>query len=118
MCIRDSYESLGRLYRGIICSDLRQYVMLGDASSMTDDLKYNPDLAPNEKTGTESGKLDDRLIFTEENAGHEFAAIQGLAAAARVLKGYNDDLADRCLKAATELYDVEREISGRNSSGK
>jgi hypothetical protein len=85
---------------------------------MTDDLKYNPALAENEKTGTESGKTDDRWVFTEENAGHEFAAIQALAAAARVLKGYNDDLAARCLKAATELYDVERQISGRNSSGK
>jgi len=92
--------------------------MLGDASSMTDGLKYNPALGINEKTGTESGKTDDRWVFTEENAGHEYTAIQGLAAAARVLKGYNDDLAARCLKAATELYDVERQVLGRNSSGK
>ncbi|HSO88876.1 MAG TPA: glycoside hydrolase family 9 protein [Draconibacterium sp.] len=118
LSILGGYENLGRLYRGIICNDLRQYVMLGDASSMTDGLKYNPALGINEKTGTESGKTDDRWVFTEENAGHEYAAIQGLAAAARVLKGYNDNLAARCLKAATELYDVERQISGRNSSGK
>jgi endoglucanase len=75
-------------------------------------------LGINEKTGTESGKTDDRWVFTQENAGHEYTAIQGLAAAARVLKGYNDDLAARCLKAATELYDVERQVSGRSSSGK
>jgi len=118
LTILGGYENMGRLYRGIICNSLRQYVLLGDASSMTDDLKYNPALAENEKTGTESGKTDDRWVFTEENAGHEFAAIQALAAAARALKGYNDDLAARCLKAATELYDVERQISGRNSSGK
>lgn len=118
LTILGGYESLGRLYRGIICSDLRQYVMLGDASSMTDDLKYNPALAANEKTGTESGKLDDRLVFTEENAGREFVAIQALAAAARVLKGYNDGLAMRCLKAATDLYNEDRQISGRSSSGK
>lgn len=118
LTILGGYENMGRLYRGIICNTLRQYVLLGDASSMTDDLKYNPALAENEKTGTESGKTDDRWVFTEENAGHEFAAIQALAAAARVLKGYNDDLAARCLKAATELYNVERQISGRNSSGK
>jgi hypothetical protein len=85
---------------------------------MTDGLKHNPALGINEKTGTESGKTDDRWVFTEENAGHEYTAIQGLAAAARVLKGYNDDLAARCLKAATELYDVERQVSGRSSSGK
>jgi hypothetical protein len=118
LTILGGYENMGRLYRGIICNNLRQYVMLGDASSMTDDLKYNPALAENEKTGTESGKPDDRWVFTEENAGHEYAAIQALAAAARVLKGYNDDLAARCLTAATELYDVERQVSGRNSSGK
>ena len=118
LSILGGYENLGRLYRGIICNDLRQYVLLGDASSMTDGLKYNPALGVNEKTGTESGKTDDRWVFTQENAGHEYTAIQGLAAAARVLKGYNDDLAARCLKAATELYDVERQVSGRSSSGK
>jgi hypothetical protein len=118
LTILGGYENMGRLYRGIICNTLRQYVLLGDASSMTDGLKYNPTLAENEKTGTESGKTDDRWVFTEENAGHEFEAIRALAAAARVLKGYNDDLASRCLKAATELYDLERQVSGRNSSGK
>ena len=118
LTILGGYENMGRLYRGIICNSLRQYVLLGDASSMTDDLKYNPELAANEKTGTESGKPDDRWVFTEENAGHEFAAIQALAAAARVLKGYNDDLATRCLKAAIELYDVERNAAGRSSSEK
>ena len=33
------YRALGRLYRGIICNDLRQYVLLGDAGSMTDNVK-------------------------------------------------------------------------------
>ena len=41
---------------------------------------------PNERTGTESGKPDDRLLFTEENATHEYKAIAALAAAGRVLK--------------------------------
>lgn len=118
LTILGGYENMGRLYRGIICNNLRQYVMLGDASSMTDGLKYNPKLGEKERTGTESGIPDDRWVFTEENAGHEYSAIQGLAAAARVLKGYNDDLAARCLKAATALYDVPREDSRRSSSGK
>lgn len=118
LTILGGYENLGRLYRGIIENDLRQYVLLGDGSTMTDGLKYNPKLSVNEKTGTESGKTDDRWVFTQENAGNEYAAIQGLAAAARVLKGYNDNLAGRCRIAATELYNVERQISGRNSSGK
>ena len=38
--------------------------------------------------------------------------------AARVLKGYNDDLAVRCLKAAIELYDMDREVNRRGSSSK
>ncbi|MCF6356980.1 MAG: glycoside hydrolase family 9 protein [Draconibacterium sp.] len=83
--------------------------MLGDATSMTDDLKYNPALVENEKTGTESGKLDDRLVFTESHAGHEYKAIEGLAAAARVLEGYNNELATRCLNTAMVLYDQKRD---------
>ena len=112
------YENLGRLYRGIICSDLRQYVLLGDATSMTDDLKYNPQLSENERTATESGILDDRLVFTEENPRHEYSAIQGLAAAARVLKGYNNELAEHCLLTAIELYEQKREISDGDYAAK
>lgn len=118
LTILGAYENLGRLYRGIICSDLRQYVMLGDATSMTDDLKYNPTLGEDEKTGTESGKPDDRLVFTEENARHEFSAIQALAAAARVLKNYDENLANRCLQAAIELYEQKRELRGGDYSAK
>ncbi|MQY78073.1 MAG: glycoside hydrolase [Bacteroidetes bacterium] len=118
LSILGGYENLGRLYNGIICNNLRQYVLLGDASSMTDDLKYNPALAENEKTGMESGKLDDRLVFTEENAGNEFTAIQALTAAARILKGYNNELADRSLKAAAELYEMKRELRGGDYASK
>ncbi len=118
LTILGGYENMGRLYRGIICNSLRQYVLLGDASSMTDGLKYNPGLAKKEKTGTESGKTDDRWVFTGENAGQEYSAIQGLAAAARVLKGYNDDLAGRSLKAAIELYNIPRSASRWSNSGK
>ena len=35
-----------------------------------------------------------------------------------ILKGYNDDLAERCLNAATELYETQGELSQRGSSGK
>ena len=35
------YKNLGRLYRGIIEADKRQYVMLGDGSTMTDGLFYD-----------------------------------------------------------------------------
>jgi hypothetical protein len=118
LSILGGYQNLGRLYRGIICNDLRQYVMLGDAAAMTDGLKYNPGLAKNERTGTESAKHDDRWVFTEEHPGHEYTAIQALAAAARVLKGYNDTLAQQCLQAAEELYAMDRDNSNRWATSK
>lgn len=118
LSILGGYQNLGRLYRGIICNNLRQYVMLGDAAAMTDGLKFNPELGENERTGTESGKTDDRWVFTEEHPGHEYTAIQALAAASRVLKGFNDTLAQQCLQAAVELYDMERDMSNRWASSR
>jgi hypothetical protein len=43
-------------------------------------------------------------VFTEENARRELQTAGALAATARALKGYNDDLAARSLKAAQEIY--------------
>lgn len=118
LTILGGYENLGRIYRGIICNSLRQYVLLGDASAMTDGLKYNAALKANEKTGIESGKTDDRWVFTEQNIRRELTTVEGLAAAARVLKDYNDDLAGRCLKAAEEIYNQPRELRGGDYSAR
>ena len=104
LTILGGYESLGRLYRGIICNHLRQYVMLGDGAAMTDGLKYSPLLKEGEKTGSESWKSDDRWVFTEVNPGRELEVVRALAAASRVMKGYDDGLSVRALKAAEELY--------------
>jgi hypothetical protein len=84
-----AYRSLGRLYRGIICNDLRQYVLLGDAAAMTDGL---------------AGNADDRWVFTENNPSRELSAAAGLAAAARVLKGFNDTLSVQSLDAARAIF--------------
>ena len=84
-----SYQALGRLYRGIICSTLRQYAMLGDAAAMTDGI---------------SGDADDRWIFTEDNPMRALSTAAQLAGAARVLRGFNDVLAGECLDIAEELY--------------
>ena len=118
LTILAGYENLGRLYRGIICNNLRQYVLLGDARSMTDGLKYNPALSENEKNGIESGKADDRWVFTEENPARELGVVKALAAASRVLAKYDENLAKRCLTAATELYNSSGEISPRLASAK
>ncbi len=87
--ILGGYRSLGRLYRGIICSDLRQYVMLGDAASMTDNIP---------------GNGDDRWVFTEENPRRELQVIPALAAASRVLKSHNPELAEEALATARVLW--------------
>jgi len=85
------YRALGRLYRGIICNDLRQYVLLGDSAAMTDGIK---------------GNADDRWVFTENNPPRELTTAAHLAAAARTLKGFNDTLSLQALNAARELFDI------------
>ena len=85
-----SYQALGRLYRGIICNSLRQYVLLGDAAAMTDGI---------------SGNDDDRWIFTEDNPFRALSSAASLAGVARVLRGYNDELAKECLDIAVAVYE-------------
>ena len=104
LSIVGGYKSLGRLYRGIICRDLRQYVLLGDGAAMTDNLRYNPALGYNERTGTESGRPDDQWVFTEQNPAREVEVARALAAAARVMRGFNDTLALQSLNAAEAIY--------------
>lgn len=86
-----AYKTLGRLYRGIICGDLRQYVLLGDSAAMTDGVV---------------GNADDRWVFTEDNPARELTTAAQLAASARVMRGFNDALAADALAAARELYAV------------
>ena len=95
------YRALGRLYRGIICNDLRQYVMLGDASAMTDNTP---------------GNGDDRWVFTEENPMRELTTAAHLAAASRVLKGFNDTLSVQSLDVARALFDRTSETEMSKSA--
>lgn len=98
------YNALGRLYRGIICPTLRQYVMLGDAASMTDNLVYDPRLDTGSTTLGHSGIADDRWVFTEENPRRELEVAGGLASASRALKTYNPALSQRCLQIAELIW--------------
>ena len=105
LTIIGGYDGLGRLYRGIICPTLRQYIMLGDAASMTDNLIYDPELDSGIVSGNRSGIADDRWVFTEENPFRELRVAAGLASASRALKTYNPELAQRCLIIAEKLWD-------------
>ena len=101
------YRSLGRFYRGIIVPTLRQYTHLGEFSSQTDNVVFDPKTAPKNPPAVGvgiPGSPDDRWVFTEQNPRRELNTAVGLAAAARVLKGYNDPLAAECLQVAEEVW--------------
>ena len=102
LSIVGGYESMGRLYRGMQEATLEQYVHLGDAATITDNLVYKA----NEKDPVLGRPLpnDDRWVFTEENPRRELSVAQMLAAAGRVLKDFNPELSGKCLKIAEELY--------------
>ena len=103
--ILGGYSSTGMHYRGIICPTKRQYVMLGDAASMTDNLQYDPSLAIGEAEAHRSGVFDDRWVFTQENPRRQLGVAAALANAARVLKEYNPELADESLATAKALWE-------------
>ena len=84
-----SYQALGRLYRGIICNNLRQYALLGDAAAMTDGVPGND---------------VDRWIFTEDNPMRSISTAAQLAGAARVLKDFNPQLSKECIDIATTIF--------------
>ncbi|MEJ5351845.1 MAG: glycoside hydrolase family 9 protein [Melioribacteraceae bacterium] len=111
LSIINAYESMGRLYRGIICQSLKQYVHLGDASTMTDNFLYKE----NEFNPITNKKLlnDDRFVFTEINPPRELYTSQALAAAYRVLKNYNSELSEKCLKTAEELFNKNSKENDR-----
>jgi len=102
--IVNGYQSLGRLYRGIICNDLRQYVLLGDGSVMTDNIIYNEEKMEGipDWFGQQN---DDRWVFTEINPRRELQVCAYLAAASRTLEGYNDTLARQSLEIAVVLWE-------------
>lgn len=106
-----AYQSMGRLYRGIIVPTLRQYVMGGDFAGQTDNLIYDPRLDLMARTASHSGLADDRWVFTEDNPAREFDAIANLAAAVAPMRGYNDALAKDTLAAAAALWTVERPVA-------
>ncbi len=105
LSVLGGYRSLGRLYRGIICSDLRQYVLLGDGVNMTDNLVYDG----------AAKKMHDRWVFTEENPERALYVAGGLAAASRVLRKSNPSLASECLATAQALWNNERDKVKRSS---
>ena len=100
-------KAVGHPFLGIIEPNLREYTHLGDAASQTDGRIYSSKLGPLEVEGSFSGVPDDRWAFTAKSARLQYGAAASLAAAARVLQGWDDALAKECLSAAIKLWDDE-----------
>ncbi|UCE06801.1 MAG: glycoside hydrolase family 9 protein [bacterium] len=99
LSVLGGYRALGRLYRGIICSDLRQYILLGDGANMTDNVIYD----------SRKSKMDDRRVFTEDNPDRALYVAVGLAAASRALRFTNPTLSKECLETALALWNSEKD---------
>ncbi len=98
-------EQIGHMASTLSNSVLDNYHHLGDAASITDGLHYDPSLKPYEVSadGKRSGTPDDMWAFTTRNPSLDLQAAGVFTSAARVLRGYNDALADRAQKQADRL---------------
>jgi endoglucanase len=110
-------ENIGHPVRGIIVPNLHQYHHLGDASTETDNLPYNPNLKPYETDGKSSGTLDDRWAFTNRSSFLDYQTAATLASASRALRGYNDELANKSLTYSKRLLEeADEAMKNPNSS--
>jgi hypothetical protein len=101
------FKNIGFAVRGINFPSLYQYHHLGDASTITDNLLYNPKLKPYETDGLTSGTMDDRWVFTTKIPFINYSCIAALAAASRALQDYNKPLSEESLSYAINAWDEE-----------
>jgi endoglucanase len=104
LSVLGGYQAMGRTYRGIIAPTLQQYTLLGDISTVSDGLVYDPKLKPGERTAGSSGLPDDRWVFTEDNPDRELETAAQLATASRVLRAENPRMSAEALGAAQDLF--------------
>ena len=126
------HRAVGHAIPGIVAGHLYQYPHLGDGSTTTDNLVYNPKLDPQsqERTvgtmydpstdaptpeervmqsdGVTSGRFDDRWAFTTNTSALNYGSAAALAAASRALRGYNDELANECIETAKGVWEFEQ----------
>jgi len=105
-------EQIGHMSQTLSNSVLDNYHHLGDAASITDGLHYDPSLKPYEVSadGKSSGTPDDMWAFTTRNPNLDLQAAGVFYSAARVLRGYNDALAERAQKQANRLTKEANEL--------
>jgi endoglucanase len=108
LAILAQYAAFGHAIPGIIEPTLEEYTHLGDAASQTDGKIFAPRLGRLESDGVYSGLADDRWAFTTHTTPLNYAAAGALAAASRVLRGFDDALAERCLDTAVKVWQDEQ----------
>lgn len=101
------YHVFGHAIPGIIEPTLEEYTHLGDAASKTDGRIYAKSMDALTTDGTNSGVPDDRWAFTTHITALNYDAISSLAAASRVLHGFDDKMADDCLQTAERVWGQE-----------
>ena len=106
-------KNIGYPVRGIVAPKLYLYNHLGDASTITDNLPYNPNLKPYESDGKSSGTMDDRWVFTGRNTFMDYGSVAALAAASRALKNFDKSLSDESLAMALKLWNEDQEMNNR-----
>jgi hypothetical protein len=101
------YRASGHSFVGIVATREGR-AFLGDVASLTDHHFYDATLQPDEVRGNRSGKTDDRWVFTNKDTALEYEVVTALAAASRILRGYNDELAEECLQTAIRAWNYEQ----------
>lgn len=107
LAVLGQYKAIGHAIPGIIEPTLEQYTHLGDGASQTDNRIYASRLGRLETDGVYSGLPDDRWAFTNRSTPIDYGAISSLAAASRVLRGFDDNLAAESLQTAVRVWDEE-----------
>ena len=86
------YRACGHSFIGIIEGSLAQYTQLSETSLITDN----------------QVSADDRWAFTHRHTTLEYQVSAALAAASRVLRGWEDALAQECLEWAQKAWSYEQ----------
>ena len=104
LALMAQYDAVGHAIPGIVEPTLQEYTHLGDAASKTDGKIYSAQMTPLQSDGIHSGLSDDRWAFTTHTTPLEYDSASALAAASRVLRGYDDALAQKCLDTAMRVW--------------
>ena len=110
LSITGGYQAMGRFYRGVIEPTIRQYVLLGDAANITDNKPFVTNAVNTDPILNQPAPADDRWVFTEDNPSRSLQTAAALAAASRVMKGYNDTLSAQCLQIAKQVWQNNKDF--------